>query len=358
MRFFTPGRIHFGWSSSNAVSELEGRVAVISGHNVWSSVRDYLNVNGEVYLLSRSTSTGEPIEDDVMKIVEFLKETTPEVIIAVGGGSVIDSAKLARVFYVYPHIGWSDVYSANIPSLSHSSSFVAIETTSGTGTGISAAAVVIDGRGVKHGVVSPELIPDMAIYDPALVLTMPRKVAIYSGMDALTHAIEAYVSRIDNIPADTLALKAIDLIFTNLPMSVDGLEEPRAMVHYGNMMAAMGFANSRLGLCHAASHKIGGRIGMEHGKVNAILLPHFIRATRKYTSRFETIEKMLNVDDLASAIEDINDVFGIPRHIPEIEEYIDTIVGEIMADPLMRTNPGEMSSDEIRDFLLKVANVV
>ncbi len=232
---------------------------------------------------------------------------------------------------------------------------MAIETTSGTGTGISAAAVVISDDGLKHGIVSPHFIPDVAIYDPDFVMSMPRKTAIYSGMDALSHAIEAYVSKIDNIPADTMALRAIELIFGNIKDSVDMNENARAMMHYANMMAAMGFANSRLGLCHAASHKIGGRIGMEHGKVNAILLPHFIRATRRYTRRYEDIERMLGMEDLADAIEELNEDFGIPREIPQIREFIGEMVDEVLEDPLMRTNPGNMGREEVEEFLREAA---
>ncbi len=355
LRFFTPREIHFGWGSSEILKNLHGRAMIVSGEHVWKNIGDFVPVDGPVFLLSRSTPAGEPKEVDVERIAEFFTENRGEVILAVGGGSVIDSAKIAWAFYEHPELKWEDIYARRIPRLREKAKFVAVETTSGTGTGISAAAVVISEEGLKHGIVTQEFIPDIAVYDPNLVLSMPKRTAIYSGMDALSHAIEAYVSKIDNIPADTMALKAIELIFGNIRESVDGDEKARAMMHYANMMAAMGFANSRLGLCHAASHKIGGRIGMEHGKVNAILLPHFIRATRKYTGRYGEIEKMLGVDDLAGAIEETNRYFGIPDRIPDISPWIADMADEIMKDPLMRTNPGEMSREEVVEFLLSVA---
>lgn len=271
-----------------------------------------------------------------------------------GGGSIIDSAKLAWVFYENPEIGWPDIYRRNIPPLRNKAKFVAVETTSGTGTGISAAAVVEDNKKIKHGIVSPHLVPDIAVYDPNFLMSMPRDTLIYSGMDALTHAIESYVSNIDNVAADTLSLKAIELIFENFKQSIAGMEWARAQMHYANMLAAMGFANSRLGLCHAASHKIGGRYGIAHGKINAILLPHFIRSTSKYTSRYRDIEKLLHIEDLASAVEELNRDFRIPLHFPEIKGKMDRIADEIMKDPLMNYNPGKMSREEVLDFLHEV----
>ena len=354
MNFFTPREVYFGWNSVENISKLKGNIAIISGKNVWSRVEDFIPVDGEVYIMERTGKTGEPKERDIEKVAEFLKEKKPEWIIAVGGGSVIDSSKLAWVFYE-ENVEWKDVYARKIPELRKKARFVAIETTSGTGTGVSAAAVVTDKNRLKHGIVNLQLIPDISVYDPNFVLSMPKKTAIYSGMDALTHAIESYVSKIDNVVSDTLSLKAIELIFENLKGSVNGIEESRAQVHYGNMLAGMGFTNSRLGLCHAASHKIGGRYEMEHGKVNAILLPYFIRATEKYTRKYEDIEKMLKLEDLASAIEELNKDFGVPSTIPEIEGDMEKIAEEIMNDPLMRTNPGNMKKEEVIEFLKDVA---
>ncbi len=354
MNFFTPREVYFGWNSAENIKGLKGKIAIVSGKNVWKNAEDFLPIDGNVYQIERSGKTGEPHEEDVNKVAEFLNEIQPDWIVAVGGGSVIDSTKLAWIFYEN-EISWEQIYERKIPPLRKKAKFIAIETTSGTGTGISAAAVVTDRRAIKHGIVNSQLIPDISIYDPNFVLSMPKKTAIYSGMDALTHAIESYVSKIDNVASDTLALKAIELIFENLKNSVDGLEESRAQVHYGNMLAAMGFTNSRLGLCHAASHKIGGIYEIEHGKVNAILLPYFIRATEKYTRRYEDIERVLGIEDLASAIEEFNEDFNIPRNIPEIKAQMETIADEIMRDPLMKTNPGNMKKEDVLEFLRQVA---
>ena len=353
MNFLTPRDVYFGWNSASAISELKGKIAVITGKSVWKNVSEFLDIGAEVYAMERKGANGEPHQEDVDSVDEFLKEAKPEWIVAVGGGSVIDSAKLGWVKYENPSITWEQIYARNIPVLREKARFVAVETTSGTGTGISAAAVVADDNGIKHGVVSPHLIPDMSIYDPNFVLSMPKSVAVFSGMDALTHAVESYVSNVDNIVADTLSFKAIQVIFENIKSSVMGVVESRGLMHYASMMAAMGFTNSRLGLCHAAAHKIGGRYGIEHGKVNAILLPHFIRATEKYTERFNDIARMLGVEDFARAVDELNRYFGIPKHIPELDT-LEILADEIMADPLMQFNPGKMSREEVIEFLKNV----
>ncbi len=355
MKFFTPRKIFFGWNSVENLKALKGKIAIVSGPSVWSEVGDFVPFDGEIYPVERKSPTEEPVEEDVEQVVSFLTNSKPEIIVAIGGGSVIDTAKLAWVFYENSGIKWRDVYARKIPQLRKKAIFVAIETTSGSGSGISAAAVVTDKNGVKHGIVNENLIPDISVYDPNFVMSMPKKTAIYSGMDALTHAIESYVSKIDNVAADTLSLKAVELIFKNLQNSVMGDENSRAQVHYGNMLAAMGFANSRLGLCHAASHKIGGRYKIEHGKINAILLPYFIIVTKKYTRKYEDIERMLRIESLEDEIFELNESFGVPRTFPPIMDMIDTIARETHEDPLMETNPAPMSFDEIKDFLLVVA---
>ncbi len=355
MKFHTPREIYFGWESAKNLSKIKKRAVIMTGTNVWKYVQDFIPLNASVYEMKHAH--GEPVEEDVIRAFEFLSEEKPEWIVAIGGGSVIDTAKLAWIWYEQPKISWREIYELRIPTLREKARFAAMETTSGTGTGISAAAVVTDKRGIKHGIVSQEIIPDMAIYDPDMVMSMPRNTVIYSGMDALTHAIESYVSKVDNIPADTMSLKAVELIFNHLKSSLDGDLEARELVHYGNMMAAMGFTNSRLGLCHAASHRIGGRYGIEHGKLNAILLPHFIRSTERYTRRYEDIERMLKIEDLAHAIEELNRDFGIPSTLPEIENKINELAHEIYEEPLMKTNPGNMNVKEIEEFLKMVAHV-
>ncbi len=355
MDFLTPGKVHFGWNSVDNLKKIKKNAVIVTGKHLWPEVSDFVPLNARVYELSRSSKTGEPHEEDIEKVAEFLEENQPKWVIAVGGGSVIDSTKLAKVFYEYPELEWSEIYAGRIPELHNKARLIAIETTSGTGTGISAAAVVTDKNSLKHGIVSPDFIPDISIYDPNFVMSMSEQILIHSGMDALAHAIEAYISKVDNIPADTLALKAIELIFSNIQKSREGMEDAREIMHYGNMLAAIGFTNSRLTLCHAAAHKIGGRYDIKHGKIVAILLPHFIRATYGYTRRYEDIEKMLRIDNLSHAIEELNENFGIPQTFPAMRGEIEKIAKQIMLDPLMRYNPGRMNIEDILKFLKNAA---
>ncbi len=350
MQFLTPPKIIFGKGSIEKIDNIRNGV-IITGEHTWQGVRRFLQASIPIIIFRRRSKTGEPKEEEVENLAEEIKEYHPDWLIAIGGGSVIDAAKIARILSEHPDIGWDELYSSRIPSIK--SKFIAVETTSGTGTGVSAAAVVTDEERMKRGVVGPKLIPDIAIYDPNLVMSMPRKVAIYSGMDALTHAIEAYTSNVDNIISDTLALKAIELIYHNFPNSIRGDENARVKVHYGNMLAGMGFTNSRLGLCHAAAHKIGGRYEIEHGKINAILLPYVVRANEKSTDKFKDVAKVMQVEDVARAIMQLNMRFGIPTRL-EIEGDIEKLSKEIAEDRLMQFNPRKMSMEDVKNFLLSV----
>ncbi len=356
MQFLSPLYIKFGMGSISALPEvIKGKVHVITGPNIWKNVESIFPLrNYSVSFVKRSSAAKEPTERDVELIAQEVREEKPESIVAVGGGSVIDTAKIAWVMYEFPDISWEDMYSSALPPLREKCRFYTVETTSGTGSGVSAAAVIEDSAGNKRGVVSPQLIPDMAIYDPQFVMSMPRNIAIYTGMDALTHAIEAYTSNVENIISDTLALKAIEIIIRYLPESIKGQKTAREMVHYGNMLAGMGFTNSRLGLCHAAAHTLGARYGIEHGKINAILLPYVIRANQTCTTRFRDIERVLGVKDLARVVMALNREFGIPERLEIPNEHLDSLAKKIAQDRLMKYNPCKMDEIEVRKWLLKV----
>ena len=350
MDFRTPGRVVFGRGSVAALKDFEGsRGVIVTGRNTWRSVSSLVPLDFPVVEYARSSPTGEPFEGDILSLANSINEFKPELIVAIGGGSVIDSVKLARAILAGSSL--EDMYRVEVRR--SNVSLVSVETTSGTGTGISAAAVVIDSTGLKRGIVSPNLMGNVAIYDANFVMSMPGEVAINSGMDALTHAIEAYTSNVKNVVSDTLALKAIELIYQNLRNSVKGDEDAREKVHHGNMLAAMGFTNSRLGLCHAASHKIGGRYGIPHGRINAILLPYVVRVNERYTDAFRDVARVMGVDDVAQAIMELNREFEIPDRV-ELDN-IPSLAREIERDALMKFNPRKMSKEEIEKFLKAVS---
>ena len=352
MQFNTPRNIRFGRGSVEKLKNLvDGKTLIISGENVWKNVKELISLDSPVVYVKRRRWK-EPSEDDVKFLAQEIISHSPSTIVAVGGGSVIDSAKLAWIFYEYPDIQWENIYS-NISKLRRNTKFIAVETTSGTGTGVSAAAVVTDEKGKKRGVVSLELIPDVAIYDSNLVMGMPENVVIYSGMDALSHATEAYTTNVDNIIGDTLALKAVELIYFNIEDSVKGDENAREKVHHGNMLAGMAFANSRLHLPHAMAHALGGRYKIEHGKMVGMALPYVLRLGEKCCERFASLARIFG-KDASQAIWELQDRLGFPHRLRIKEEDIPLLVEEIINDRLLKYYPCKVSKDEISKVLYAI----
>ncbi len=211
----------------------------------------------------------------------------PDVIIALGGGSPIDAAKGMWLFYEQPDADFAGMAQKfldirkrvyKFPHLGKKAKLVAIPTTSGTGSEVTSFAVITDKeKGAKYPLADYELTPDVAIIDPNLVLTVPKKVAADTGLDVLTHAIEAYVSIMASDYTDALAMKAIQLVFDYLPQSYETADrKAREKMHNASCIAGMAFANAFLGVNHAIAHKLGNELHISHGQANAVLLPHVI----------------------------------------------------------------------------------
>ncbi|MCL1048232.1 bifunctional acetaldehyde-CoA/alcohol dehydrogenase [Shewanella abyssi] len=214
----------------------------------------------------------------------------PDVIIALGGGSPMDAAKIIWVMYEHPDVNFADlalrfmdirkrIY--KFPKLGKKAMMVAIPTTSGTGSEVTPFAVVTDEKtGMKYPIADYELTPNMAIVDPNLVMDMPKSLTAFGGIDAITHALEAYVSVMANEYSDGQALQALDLLFTHLPASYEhGAKAPlaREKVHNGATIAGIAFANAFLGICHSMAHKLGAEFHLAHGLANALLISNVIR---------------------------------------------------------------------------------
>jgi acetaldehyde dehydrogenase/alcohol dehydrogenase len=232
----------------------------------------------------------DPSLDTVMRGVDLMNQFDPDVIIPVGGGSPMDAAKIMSLMYEHPETDFESlamrfmdirkrVY--ELPPLGRKAMLVAIPTTSGTGSEVTPFAVVTDSRtGMKYPLADYALTPHIAIVDPELVLNMPKALTAYGGLDALTHAIEAYVSVLASEFTNGMALEAIRLIFKYLPSAYEnGAKDPKARekVHYAATMAGMAFANAFLGVCHSLAHKLGSTFHVPHGLANALLLSHVIR---------------------------------------------------------------------------------
>ena len=225
----------------------------------------------------------------------------PDTIIAIGGGSVMDAAKVMWLFYEQPQVDFRDLVqkfmdirkrAVRFPELGQKAKYIGIPTTSGTGAEVTPFAVISDkANNRKYPLADYSLLPTIAIIDPALVMSVPDFVAADTGMDVLTHALEAYVSIMANDYTDGLALQAIQLVFQNLEAAVKGDPQAREAMHNASTMAGMAFGNAFLGISHSMAHKIGGIHHTVHGRTNAILLPYVIRYNGTKPAKLSTWPK-------------------------------------------------------------------
>lgn len=272
-----------------------------------------------------------PSLQTVQRGTELMRSFQPDTIIALGGGSPMDAAKIMWLFYEQPEVDFRDLVQKfmdirkrafKFPQLGRKAKFVGIPTTSGTGSEVTPFAVITDGD-IKYPLADYSLTPTVAIVDPALVMSVPSHVAADTGLDVLTHATEAYTSILANDFTDGLALQAIKLVFENLEKSVKEFDEDaREKMHNSSTMAGMAFANAFLGICHSMAHKIGGKFHTIHGRTNAILLPHVIRYNGTRPTKVATWPKYTNyVAD--QRFQDIARMLGLPASTPEegVESY-------------------------------------
>lgn len=257
----------------------------------------------------------------------MMKDFEPDTIIALGGGSPMDAAKIMWMFYEQPEMDFRDLVQKfmdirkrafKFPELGQKAKFVAIPTTSGTGSEVTPFAVISDKKNNrKYPIADYSLTPTIAIVDPALVMTVPAHVTADTGMDVLTHATEAYVSTVANDYTDGLALQAIKLVFEHLESSVKNADfESREKMHNASTIAGMAFANAFLGISHSMAHKIGGIFHTVHGRTNAILLPYVIRYNGTRPAKTATWPKY-NYYKADEKYQDIAKMLGLPASTPE-----------------------------------------
>ena len=261
----------------------------------------------EQYCHSKIYSDVEPDPDveTIMRGVEEMRNFNPDVIIAIGGGSAIDAAKGMWLFYEHPDATFDGLKQkfmdirkrvVKFPNLGEKAKFVAIPTTSGTGSEVTAFAVITDRKNgnIKYPLADYALRPDVAIIDPQFVLSLPKSATADTGMDVLTHALEAYVSNMASDYTDGLALQAMDLVFEYLKRAYDnGADDvvAREKMHNASCIAGMAFTNAFLGLNHSMAHKLGGEYHIPHGRANAILLPYVIKYNSEKPTKFATFPK-------------------------------------------------------------------
>ncbi|KXT77538.1 bifunctional acetaldehyde-CoA/alcohol dehydrogenase [Streptococcus panodentis] len=275
----------------------------------------------------------DPDITTVNRGTELMRAFKPDTIIALGGGSPMDAAKVMWLFYEQPEVDFHDLVQKfmdirkrafKFPLLGKHTKFIAIPTTSGTGSEVTPFAVISDkANNRKYPIADYSLTPTVAIVDPALVLTVPGFVAADTGMDVLTHATEAYVSQMASDYTDGLALQAIKLVFENLESSVKNADfHSREKMHNASTIAGMAFANAFLGISHSMAHKIGAQFHTIHGRTNAILLPYVIRYNGTRPSKTATWPKY-NYYRADEKYQDIARMLGLPASTPEeaVESY-------------------------------------
>lgn len=281
----------------------------------------------------------DPSVDTVMKGVERMFNFKPDCIIALGGGSAMDAAKAMWLFYEHPEIEFNSLKQKfmdirkrvfKFPKLGEKAKFVAIPTTSGTGSEVTSFSVITDkDLDIKYPLADYELTPDVAIIDPVYVMSVPKKVTADTGMDVLTHAIEAYVSNMANDFTDGLAIKAIQLVFEYLPRAYhNGNDElAREKMHNASTIAGMAFSNAFLGINHSLAHKLGGAFHISHGRANAILLPHVIRYNATKPTKFVAFPKYEHFK-ADKRYAEIARALGLPARTTEegVQSLIDAVI--------------------------------
>lgn len=331
--FKVPSKIYFERDSIQYLQSMKGmeRVVIITDRTMVDlgfveKVAKQITARGNhvTYQLFADVEPDPSIET-VRRGVELIRSYKPDTIIALGGGSSMDAAKVMWLFYEQPEVDFRDLVQKfmdirkrafKFPQLGRKARFIGIPTTSGTGSEVTPFAVITEGD-KKYPIADYSLTPTVAIVDPALVMTVPAHVAADTGLDVLTHATEAYVSVLANDFTDGLALQAIKLVFENLERSVkEKAPEAREKMHNASTMAGMAFANAFLGMNHSLAHKIGGRFHTPHGRTNAILMPHVIRYNGTRPQKVSTWPKY-NHYKADVKYQDIARMLGLPCATPE-----------------------------------------
>ena len=392
-RFTNPRDLYFGEGARHEVKNLKGSKAIIvtgggsmrRGGFLQDVENDLKEAGFEVKLFEGVES--DPSVETVMKGAEAMAEFQPDWIVAIGGGSPIDAAKAMWLFYEYPEETFEQaVVPFSFPELRQKAHFCAISSTSGTATEVTAFSVITDyAKGIKYPLADFNITPDVAIVDPELAHTMPKKLVAHTGMDAMTHAIEAYVSTANCDFTDPLALHAIEMIQANLIGSYNGDMDKRDAMHNAQCLAGMAFSNALLGIVHSMAHKTGAAFAdygahIIHGAANAMYLPKVIAFNAKdptAKARYGVIADKMNLgganDDekvalLIKYLRGMNDDLNIPHcighygpdsypceqgFVPEnvFLERLPEIAKNAIADACTGSNPRQPSQEEMEKLL-------
>ena len=392
-RFTLPRDLYHGKGTLEVLKTLKGTRAMVcvgggsmKRFGFLDKVVSYLKEAGMEVELFEGIEP-DPSVDTVMRGAEAMTKFQPDWIVAIGGGSPIDAAKAMWIKYEYPEITFEQMCVVfGIPELRTKARFCAIPSTSGTATEVTAFSIITDyEKGIKYPLADFEITPDIAIIDPELAETMPQKLTAHTGMDAMTHAIEAYVSTANCDFTDPLAIFAIKMIQSDLIDSYNGDMSKRASMHNAQCLAGMAFSNALLGIVHSMAHKTGAAFEdfgahIIHGAANAMYLPKVIA----FNAKDETAKKRYGViadymgleganDDekivnLIKYLRGMNDALNIPQciknygadsypcengFVPEevFLERLPEIAKNALADACTGSNPRQPSVEEMEKLL-------
>jgi acetaldehyde dehydrogenase/alcohol dehydrogenase len=398
--FRVPSDTYFNAGAIDSLREIPAAAQVLivtdadtEARGTIDEVRRHLNPAGARVF---SDIHPEPTEDEIRAGVQVLDQLQAQVIIAVGGGSVLDAAKAMRLFHEHPQLSLRELALpfldarkrvAQYPQLAHTVHLIAIPTTSGTGSEVSPAAVLTVG-GTKVTLVDYSLVPDMAVVEPRLTATMPPALTADTGVDALTHALEAFVSIFASPYTDAFCLQAIHLILDALPRACADGSDMQARTDMANAatIAGLAFSNAFVGVNHALAHAVGARFGIAHGRANGLFLPHVLRYNAAVPTKFMPApgyaayvapEKYAQVawvlglggrgEDVArerlfARIDELLATVGMPRTVADVgvdpEEFrgaLDELAMAAFRDPSLRTNPRMPLVAELRQLLACVS---
>lgn len=351
---------HFGAKKTMIVSD-KG----VTSQTWFKQILSSLNAQGIQYMIYEDVSSN-PKDYEAMLGAELFLAEDCDSLLAVGGGSPMDCAKCISIVstnggHILDYIGVDEITLPGPP-------LVCIPTTAGTSADVSQFAIITDSHEhIKKAIISKKVVPDLALIDPIPLMTMDMYLTACTGMDALTHAIEAYVSNASSSITDVHALKAIKLISQNLP---DAIKENRTIdtmyqMLLGSMHAGFAFSNASLGAVHALAHSLGGVLDLPHGECNSILLQKIIAVNFEFAiKKYRDIAKAMGitVDDvsdqevkvrLIEAVSNLRETVNIPASIkmplPETD-IITAMVHAALTDPCMVTNPKELSYNEVEQL--------
>ena len=376
-RFTIPRDVYYGPSAMDELKVLKGhkKAFIVTGTNFMIENGTLEKLEGILHDAGLETTVFDRVESNpristCYRGAEKMREFEPDVIVALGGGSPVDAAKAMWIFYENPDLKFDDVKPPySLPDLRKKAILVAIGTTSGTGTEVTSFSVITeDETKIKYPIADFEITPDIAIVDTDIPLSMPQTLIADSGMDSLTHSVEAYVATAHTDLTDTLALKSAQMVFDNLVDSYNGSETARRTVHVGQDLAGMAFSNALLGIVHSLAHKVGVTYDVTHGRCNAIMLPYVIEYNSAVCmDRFADIAKELGIpgstdkqltNNLVKAIKELNIALDIPLSYQEagvdeelFKSTVDTLAEAACGDPCTLFNPRKTEFEDMKKVL-------